>query len=81
MTKGVFETVRVEGGRALHLADHLARLRASVRTLYDAELGGELEACVQAALRGASGEPQRLRVVAAPGAAPTRRRSRRRPRS
>jgi para-aminobenzoate synthetase/4-amino-4-deoxychorismate lyase len=66
----VFETVRVEGGRALHLTDHLARLRASVRTLHGVELGGELEACVDAALRGAGEEPQRLRVVAAPGAAP-----------
>jgi para-aminobenzoate synthetase / 4-amino-4-deoxychorismate lyase len=67
---GVFETLRVEGGRALHLEDHLARLRASVRELHGVELGGELEACVAAALRDAGDEPQRLRIVAAPRAAP-----------
>jgi para-aminobenzoate synthetase / 4-amino-4-deoxychorismate lyase len=67
---GVFETVRIEGGRALHLEDHLARMRASVRALHGAELGAELEACVAAALRDAGDDAQRLRIVAAPGAAP-----------
>jgi para-aminobenzoate synthetase/4-amino-4-deoxychorismate lyase len=67
---GVFETVRVEAGRALHVEDHLARLRASVRQLQGIELGDELEACVAAALEDARDEPQRLRIVAAPGAPP-----------
>jgi para-aminobenzoate synthetase / 4-amino-4-deoxychorismate lyase len=68
---GVFETVRVERGEALCLAAHLARLRASVRALYGTEVGGELEACVTRALRGARGEEaQRLRVVIAPSTAP-----------
>jgi para-aminobenzoate synthetase/4-amino-4-deoxychorismate lyase len=70
VTQGVFETVRVERARALQLDAHLARLRASVRVLYGAELGEELEACVGAALRGAGDEPRRLRIVVVPGAAP-----------
>jgi para-aminobenzoate synthetase/4-amino-4-deoxychorismate lyase len=66
---GVFETLLVERGRALFLADHLARLRASVRGLYGSELGGELEACVADAL-GATPDKsaRRLRVVATPSA-------------
>jgi para-aminobenzoate synthetase/4-amino-4-deoxychorismate lyase len=36
--RGVFETIRVEQGRALHLEDHLARLRHSVRELYGADV-------------------------------------------
>ena len=64
---GVFETIRVQRGAALYLADHLARLRASVRALYEAELGDELEACVADALGTApDGAARRLRVVATP---------------
>jgi para-aminobenzoate synthetase/4-amino-4-deoxychorismate lyase len=64
---GVFETIRAERGTALFLADHLARLRASVRALYGSELGGELEACVADALGTAPDESaRRLRVVATP---------------
>ena len=64
---GVFETIRVQRGAALYLADHLARLRASVRALYAAELGDELEAYVADALGTApDGAARRLRVVATP---------------
>jgi para-aminobenzoate synthetase/4-amino-4-deoxychorismate lyase len=61
---GVFETVRVERGRALFLPAHLARLRASVRALY----GEELEATFTDVLRDDG--LQRLRIVVAPGTAP-----------
>jgi para-aminobenzoate synthetase/4-amino-4-deoxychorismate lyase len=64
---GVFETIRAERGGALYLADHLARLRASVRTLYAAELGDELDASVADALGTApDAAARRLRVVASP---------------
>jgi para-aminobenzoate synthetase / 4-amino-4-deoxychorismate lyase len=64
---GVFETIRAEGGTAHFLADHLARLRASVRALYGAELGDEIDACVAGALGTATdGVARRLRVVATP---------------
>jgi para-aminobenzoate synthetase / 4-amino-4-deoxychorismate lyase len=64
---GVFETVRVERGAALFLADHLARLRASVRALYGAELPSELDACLAGALGAAPGHAaRRLRVLATP---------------
>ena len=64
---GVFETVRVERGAALFLADHLDRLRASVRALYGAELHDELGACVANALGTAPGDAaRRLRVLATP---------------
>jgi para-aminobenzoate synthetase/4-amino-4-deoxychorismate lyase len=64
---GVFETIRAERGAALFLAGHLARLRASVRALYGAELGDELDACVADALGTAPDDAaRRLRVVARP---------------
>jgi para-aminobenzoate synthetase/4-amino-4-deoxychorismate lyase len=64
---GVFETVRVERGAALFLADHLGRLRASVRALYGAELRDELDACVANALGTAPDDAvRRLRVLATP---------------
>jgi para-aminobenzoate synthetase / 4-amino-4-deoxychorismate lyase len=64
---GVFETVRVERGAALFLADHLGRLRASVRALYGAELRDELDACVADALGTAPDDAaRRLRIVARP---------------
>jgi para-aminobenzoate synthetase / 4-amino-4-deoxychorismate lyase len=66
---GVFETLRSERGTAHFLDDHLARLRASVRALYGAELGDELDACVAGALATApDGAARRLRVVATPSA-------------
>jgi branched-subunit amino acid aminotransferase/4-amino-4-deoxychorismate lyase len=57
--RGVFETVRVEGGRAHHLDDHLARLSASVRALYGVPLQPP-------ALPRMPIEPQRLRILARP---------------
>ena len=64
---GVFETIRAEGGEARYLADHLARLRASVRALYAVELGDELDAAVADAVGTApDGAARRLRVVATP---------------
>jgi para-aminobenzoate synthetase/4-amino-4-deoxychorismate lyase len=66
-SSGVFETIRAEGGAALFLADHLGRLRASVRALYEVELGDELDTCVADALgTGGAGAARRLRVVAKP---------------
>ena len=62
--RGVFETIRVEHGRALHLQDHLARLRASTRALYGLELGDELDAIVAATLPAQPHEPCRMRVTA-----------------
>jgi para-aminobenzoate synthetase/4-amino-4-deoxychorismate lyase len=61
--RGVFETIRVERGRALYLEDHLARLRNSVRELYGA--GFELR------LPELPDRPCRLRVTALPSGAVT----------
>jgi para-aminobenzoate synthetase/4-amino-4-deoxychorismate lyase len=58
-SRGVFETVRVENHEALHLADHLERLRASVRTLYAAPLRPPV-------LPSLPAEPHRLRILATP---------------
>ena len=63
---GVLETVCVEGGRALLLGEHLARLRASVRALFGAVVGEELDALVAEALDGFEADC-RLRVIWAPG--------------
>ena len=68
---GVFETVRVEQARALCLALHLERLRASALALYGDEPGGDLDACVAHAMRAAAvDQPCRLRIVVVPGEAP-----------
>jgi para-aminobenzoate synthetase/4-amino-4-deoxychorismate lyase len=69
---GVFETVRVERRAALFLADHLGRLRASVRALYGVELRDELDACVANALGTAPDDAaRRLRVLATPSSEAT----------
>jgi para-aminobenzoate synthetase/4-amino-4-deoxychorismate lyase len=62
--RGVFETIRVERRRALYLEDHLGRLRASVRELYDLELGDETREIVAATLPTEPHDPCRMRVVA-----------------
>jgi len=68
---GIFETVRVEAGRALWLERHLARLRASATALYGAAPDEELDACVSRALDAADAEePCRLRIVVLPGQPP-----------
>jgi para-aminobenzoate synthetase/4-amino-4-deoxychorismate lyase len=67
---GIFETVRVEGGHALWLDRHLARLRASAAALYGAAPGDELDASVARALGGAPEQPCRLRITLVPGQAP-----------
>lgn len=59
--RGVFETIRVEHGRALYLEDHLGRLRASVAELYD--VGFELR------LPDLPEEPCRLRITVLPSGA------------
>jgi branched-chain amino acid aminotransferase len=52
---GVFETIRVQGGQAMHLAQHLARLRAGAAVLgipvgwRDAVLGQAIAAVTEAA--------------------------------
>lgn len=48
--QGVFESILVQGGRVLRLADHLARLGRSVRELYAADLPTDLAARVAVAL-------------------------------
>jgi para-aminobenzoate synthetase / 4-amino-4-deoxychorismate lyase len=62
-SRGVFETIRVEGGRALFLDEHLARLRASVRELYGADF--ELR------LPDLPADPHRLRILVLPSGAAT----------
>ena len=63
---GVFETVLVADGRAVELARHLERLRASVHALYGSALPLDLEGQVaQAAAQHALG---RLRIGARPRA-------------
>jgi para-aminobenzoate synthetase / 4-amino-4-deoxychorismate lyase len=56
--RGVFETIRVEHGRAMYLEDHLARLRDSVRELYGVDFELRLPALPD--------RPCRLRVTAQP---------------
>jgi para-aminobenzoate synthetase/4-amino-4-deoxychorismate lyase len=56
--RGVFETIRVEHGRALYLEDHLARLRASVHELYGVDLDLRLPDLPE--------EPCRLRITVLP---------------
>ena len=55
---GVFETIRVQHGRALHLEDHLARLRSSVRELYGIAFEPQLPELPEA--------PCRLRITVLP---------------
>ncbi len=64
---GVFETVLVEHGRPVGLERHLARLAASLETLYGAVLPPTLEAGAQAAAGQAVDAPRaRMRVLADP---------------
>jgi para-aminobenzoate synthetase/4-amino-4-deoxychorismate lyase len=67
---GIFETIRVEGGRALWLDRHVARLRASAAALYGAAPGDELDACIARVLSATPEEPCRLRITHVPGEAP-----------
>lgn len=64
---GVFETVLVDRGRAVHLDEHLARLAAALRELYGAELPADLRASVELTLSAASARSRlRLRILAEP---------------
>jgi len=59
---GVFETILVDGGVAVAVEEHLARLADAAAALYDVGLPGALEALVRhAALE--QGGPCRLRVL------------------
>ena len=63
---GVFETILVEGGRPLALAEHLARLESSARVLYGRELDREaLVAGARTACEAVGERPARLRVLLA----------------
>ncbi|MGB7589019.1 MAG: aminotransferase class IV [Solirubrobacterales bacterium] len=62
--RGVFETLLVVGGRPIEVDAHLARLGASLRTLFDLELGDEARKLV--AEEAASLDLGRVRVTAQP---------------
>jgi len=62
---GVFETVLVEGGRPVALEQHLERLAASLRSLYDVTLPATVPAGAWAAA-AQTRERSRLRVLADP---------------
>lgn len=64
--QGVFESILVQDGRVLRLADHLARLGRSVRELYAADLPSDLSARVSAALVGRPEPRVAVRVHARP---------------
>ena len=66
---GVFETTLVAGGRAVEVDAHLARLEASLETLYGLPLPGDARDLIA---EGASGiELGRLRLTVVPGDAPS----------
>lgn len=62
--RGVFETLLVAGGRPAELEAHLARLEASLRELYDAELAADAAHLVHAEATGLG--LGRLRLTATP---------------
>jgi para-aminobenzoate synthetase/4-amino-4-deoxychorismate lyase len=62
--RGVFETLLVRDGSAIRAEAHLARLRRSVATLYDAHLPGDLGERTRTAAREA--RDARLRITAVP---------------
>lgn len=64
--QGVFESILVQHGRPLRLADHLARLARSVWELYAADLPGDLAARALSAAERAVGPRTALRVWARP---------------
>lgn len=67
---GVFESVLVQDGRPLRLADHLARLARSVRELYAADLPDDVAAQALELVGDAGSHPRAaLRVHARPGMA------------
>jgi len=63
---GIFETLGVSDGRPVNLEDHLARLRASVSTLYDQSLPGELADRILSEVTDTEGD-LRLRIDFVPG--------------
>jgi para-aminobenzoate synthetase/4-amino-4-deoxychorismate lyase len=63
---GVFETLLVLAGRPVEVELHLARLAASVESLYGRRLPGETGALVVEAAAGERGSRARLRVTARP---------------
>ena len=63
---GLYETVLVVDGRPLHLAEHLARLAASLHALYGRPLPPDLEQPIATAAAGAGAGPRRLRVDVTP---------------
>jgi para-aminobenzoate synthetase/4-amino-4-deoxychorismate lyase len=62
---GVFETVRLQDGHALRVESHLARLRASIATLYGAHLSDSIGDEIAVAARRIAG-PGRLRIDVVP---------------
>src|SRR5690606_21324769 len=69
--RGVFETVLVEDGQAADLDAHLARLDASVRSVYGTTVRAGLEDAVRLRAAGLEGR-HRLRLDAVPGAGDVR---------
>jgi branched-subunit amino acid aminotransferase/4-amino-4-deoxychorismate lyase len=68
---GVFETVLVAHGEAICLREHLARLEASLRTLYGSSVDSSAAARARAAVTGAGPGRSRLRILADPDGAVT----------
>jgi para-aminobenzoate synthetase/4-amino-4-deoxychorismate lyase len=66
---GLYETLRVEDGRPLHLSAHLERLAGSLRTLYGRALPPELPEQIAAAAARAGAGSARLRVDVTPDGA------------
>ncbi len=62
---GVFETLLVGGGEALHLDDHLERLRRSLATVYGAALPATLAARARDAAADCAG-PASMNITATP---------------
>ena len=67
-TAGVFTSIKVTAGQTRGLADHLARLEASVAELYGKDLPASLPACLARCL---AGQPTgRLRITVRPVGGP-----------
>ena len=65
VAQGIFDTLLVRDGVPVNVAAHVARLDASVRSVYGVTVRSGLETAIRSASRGKAGE-QRLRIDARP---------------